>query len=195
MREECPYVCCCTPLCTPLPPCGRGVPTFVAAPLFTSLLPCGRASLCLSQLLYLYPSCCAGELPYVCCCTSIYVPPAVRESVPTFVAAPLFTSLPPCGRDVLVFVAAPLSTPLSRFAGKGRRFLINFITALPEGVRRSESISHFQRSEPFKIIFFSPPAYGGRRKEYVNRQHGIPCGDAVLSVPLAKKANFPTNDF
>ena len=153
-----------------------------------------RPYVCCSASVYVPPAVREGR-SYVCCSASVYVPPAVRESVPTFVAAPLFTSLPPCGRDVLVFVAAPLSTPLSRKAGKGRRFLINFITALPEGVRRSESISHFQRSEPFKIIFFSPPAYGGRRKEYVNRQHGIPCGDAVLSVPLAKKANFPTNDF
>ena len=136
----------------------------------------GGMSLRLLLYLYLRPSRRAGELPYVCRSSSIYIPPAVRESFPTFVAVPLFTSLPPCGRDVLVFVAAPLSTPLSRFAGKGRRFLINFITALLEGVRRSESISHFQRSEPFKIIFFSPPAYGGRRKEYINRQHGIPCG-------------------
>ena len=175
MREECPYVCCYTSIYAP--PAVRE----------------GRS--------------------YVCRSPSIYIPPAVRESFPMFVAAPLFISLLLCGRaslrlllylylrpsrlreSVPTFVAAPLSTPLSRSAGKGRKFLINFITALPEGVKRSESISHFQRSEPFKIIFFSPPAYGGRRKEYVNRQHGIPTGDAVLSVPLAKKANFPTNGF
>lgn len=159
-----------------LPPCGRASLCLLQRLYLRPSRRAGGAFLRLSQPLYLHPSCRAGELPYVCCSASVYVPPAVRESVPTF-------------------VAAPLSTPLSRKAGKGRRFLINFITALPEGVRRSESISHFQRSEPLKTIFFSPPAIGGRRKEYVNRQHGIPCGDAVLSVPLAKKANFPTNDF